>query len=189
MGSTRKKYFEEMEENLKSIRSKKEPSLIGTDKHEEFIELYNFAEHWLWELQEDECILNAYKLRAELWKQYQEKDREYEKAKGKRALLTILGFTIAYYFVFLLADKPTGIGIILTILPALFAAGIHFWANTIVFTWLNSKGREEQEHLDYLKKEIQKYETKTTKERCPTNQSLERNQKLFEQAKKDLENF
>ena len=95
----------------------------------------------------------------ELWKLYNEKDKEFEKAKGKRTLVTILGFTIFYFIVLCWIEKPTSIaGIGAYLIVAVVSGGIHFWINALVFSYLCNKGRDESEVLKQIKKEMDEAE-------------------------------
>ena len=95
----------------------------------------------------------------ELWKLYYQKDKEFEKAKGKRTLLTILGFAILYFIVFCWIEKPTSIaGIGVYLIAAMVSSGIHFWINAMIFSYLCNKGRDESEVLKQIKKRIDEAE-------------------------------
>lgn len=95
----------------------------------------------------------------ELWKLYHEKDKEFEKAKGKRTLVTILGFAIFYFVVLYWLWKPTDIkGIGEALIAALFFGGLHFLVNAAIFSHLCNKGRDESEVLKQIKKKIEEAE-------------------------------
>lgn len=83
---------------------------------------------------------------------YWERDEQFEKAKGKRMILTILGFSIFYYWVLYITVEPSGIGIFATILPAVMMAVLHVFVNATIFGNLAIKGREETEILERIEK-------------------------------------
>lgn len=93
----------------------------------------------------------------ELWKLYWQKDKEFEAAKGKRTILSILLFAVGYFVViYALSKQPSDWKIIGGILLAsIFFAGIHFWINSFIFLYLFQKGREEAEILERIKKRIE----------------------------------
>ena len=96
----------------------------------------------------------------ELWKLYCQKDKEFEAAKARRAILTILLFAVGYFVViYVLENKPTDIKTISGILfAAIFLSGIHFLINSIIFLHLFQKGREEAEILERIRKRINEIE-------------------------------
>ena len=94
----------------------------------------------------------------ELWKLYYQKDKEFEAAKTKRSILTILGFAVFYFVVLYFIEKPTGLDILGNVIFALIIAGIHFFVNAIVFGHLTNKGRAESEALNAIKKQIDNIE-------------------------------
>lgn len=100
-----------------------------------------------------------------LYKLYHEKDQAFEKAKGKRTRIAILGFTLGYLLLFYLIGKTallpddatlTDMVVLLLILiiPSFIVAFIHFWINLSVFSWLGARGREEYEELQSIKRKV-----------------------------------
>ena len=95
----------------------------------------------------------------ELWKLYYERDKEFEKAKGRRSVITIIGFSCFYLWVFYANWQPTnlkGFGAILIF--ALVVGVLHFWINATIFSYLCNKGRDENEVLKQIKKRIDEAE-------------------------------
>jgi len=93
----------------------------------------------------------------DLWKSYNEMDNRFQKAKAKRALLTILFFSVLYFALFCVINKAPAeniLGILGNILSAIFLGGIHFWLNSMVFSYLFRKGQEEQEALTRIEKQM-----------------------------------
>jgi hypothetical protein len=86
------------------------------------------------------------------------KDQEFEKAKLKRTLLTILGFSLFYFIVICQIGKPVGFNILLAIVSAIVLGGFHFFVNACIFVPLCQKGREESETLDRIRKRISELE-------------------------------
>ena len=95
--------------------------------------------------------------RDELLKLYYERDKEFEAAKGKRMLLTFLFFIAAYYVLFcLIFSWPDDLIIaIVCLLPSSFFAVGHYFVNSAIFGYLHTKGREENEILERIRKRIQ----------------------------------
>ena len=89
-----------------------------------------------------------------LYRLLQERDAEFEKAKGKRTIITILGLSIFYYWLFVNLGEPTGIELLFIIIPTIMIAGFHFFVNATIFAYLCNKSREENEILDNIKKRI-----------------------------------
>lgn len=95
----------------------------------------------------------------ELWKLYYERDKEFEKAKGKRALVTVIGFSIFYLVVLYSFLKPTDLkGIGATLIVAIVLGFLHFLVNLTIFAYLCNKGRDESEVLKQIKKRIDEAE-------------------------------
>ena len=90
----------------------------------------------------------------ELWQLYRQREKEFESAKLKRTVLTILGFTVAYFCVFYIQRQPAGWEIAGEFILALFVAGLHFIVNAAVFGTLVQKGETERKILEDIKKEM-----------------------------------
>jgi len=93
-----------------------------------------------------------------LYQRYYQMDKEYESAKLKRNLLTMLGFGILFFVLLNAIMEPTGWRVLIVLVMAIFLSGIHFFVNGSVFGWLAAKGREEGEHLNYIKRRISELE-------------------------------
>ena len=88
-----------------------------------------------------------------------ERGKEFEKAKGKRAIITVLGFAVFYFWCFsALEGMPTGIDIVAAIVGAIFVAGFHVLINAGIFGYLHRKGSEESEALESIRKRIRELE-------------------------------
>lgn len=83
-----------------------------------------------------------------------QREKQYENAKTKRNILTILGFTVPYFIAFYNDEKPAGLEILGTLVVAFVVAGIHFFVNTLVFSNLVRIGEDERKALEYLDKQI-----------------------------------
>lgn len=106
-----------------------------------------------------------------LYKLYYEKDNEYEKAKGKRTWLTVLGFTVFYLIVFyaisqkIIEPRFTNEGealLLLTVLSVIsfITSWIHYFVNAAIFGHISIKGREEYEILQKIQNEINELKRK-----------------------------
>lgn len=99
--------------------------------------------------------------KAELNRLYRllyERDKEFEAAKGKRTIITILGFAIFYFAVVYAVSKPAGLDIIYALVFAIVFAAVHFLVNATIFLQLFQKGREESERLDAIRRQISELE-------------------------------
>lgn len=94
----------------------------------------------------------------ELYRRLYELDAKFEKAKGKRMILAILGFAVFYFLVLYILNDPTGIEIIFDVLLAIVIAGFHFWINVTIFSQLVQLGREESAILENIRKRIRDLE-------------------------------
>lgn len=95
----------------------------------------------------------------ELLKLYYQKDKEFEAAKGKRTILTILLFAVVYFVVMYALTKPADWkGVCGNLLASIFIAGIHFWFNSIIFLTLFNKSDAETKTLQDIKKRISELE-------------------------------
>ena len=89
-----------------------------------------------------------------LYELYYERDKKFESAKGKRTILTILGFTAFYFYVLYSIGEPTGWDVLWALVVALVMAGFHFFINASIFLWLFRKGQEESDNLKAIKQRI-----------------------------------
>ena len=83
-----------------------------------------------------------------------EREKEFESAKLKRMIITIIGFAIFYFYVFYGLEKPTGIAILFCVLLSIVFATAHFFINATIFGALAQKGRAESDILENIRKEI-----------------------------------
>lgn len=115
------------------------------------------------------------KERDRLIRLYYEKDKEFESAKGKRTIISILFFSLVYLIILFSFDyaiiySSTGEGIHLKdivsnfmffvpmLVYSLIFGVIHFFANAAIFSQLSQMGRNENEHLKYIEKRIRELE-------------------------------
>ena len=97
--------------------------------------------------------------KAELNRLYQllyERDKAFEKAKLTRALITIAGFAVAFFLVmWKTTDKNDPLEILAMAVLAILLSGFYFFVNVIVFGYLSNKGRDEQDALERIRKQIE----------------------------------
>ena len=93
-----------------------------------------------------------------LYRLLYQKDQEFEKAKLKRTLLTILGFSLFYFVILYSIGNNTLKDIIMEIVISVVLGGFHFFINLCIFAPLCQKGREETSFLDSLRKRISELE-------------------------------
>lgn len=103
-----------------------------------------------------------------LYRQLHERDNEFEKAKGKRFIITMLVFTVVYFVILMIGAGFTDIssaieaifskaiiGILGILIASIMLAWFHFWANWSIFGQLSEMGRRERETLDAIRKRIE----------------------------------
>ena len=90
----------------------------------------------------------------ELYKMLLNKEKEVEANRNKRAIITILAFSLIYFLLFYFTEKPTGIEIIGAVFGSIFIGGLHFWLNSIVFSTLFRKSEAENKMLESIKERI-----------------------------------
>lgn len=104
------------------------------------------------------------KIKAEIGNHYRmivQKEKEFEKAKAKRTIITILAFAVLYFALLMISGSNTGIlGIIGTMLASIFLAGIHFVINATVFGQLSEVGKRETAALEHIRNRIRELENK-----------------------------
>ena len=96
--------------------------------------------------------------RKRLYKLLYERDKKFEKAKGRRMIVTLIGFAAFYFWLLCEFTEPMGWEIAGELAVAAVFAGIHVFANMLVFGYLANKGREESEILDSIRKRIREIE-------------------------------
>lgn len=97
-----------------------------------------------------------------LYRLLQERDAESEKAKGKRTIITILGFSIFYYWLFVNLGEPTGIDLLFIIIPSIMIGAFHVFVNGSIFAYLCNKSMQENETINSIKKRIREIEKGTS---------------------------
>lgn len=83
-----------------------------------------------------------------------QKEREFEKAKLKRALLTTLAFATGYFLLFTNLQETSGMDFGSRLILSIVLAVIHFFSGILIFTQLYSVGEAERKHIEYLEKEL-----------------------------------
>jgi hypothetical protein len=92
--------------------------------------------------------------KKELYKLLVIKEKQFEKAKEKRNVITILAFAIVFFVLLCIADKPTGLEYIYAAFAAIVIAAIHFLINGFVFSTLFQASESERAALDYMRKQL-----------------------------------
>lgn len=90
----------------------------------------------------------------ELYNLLHTKEREVETRRNKRAIKTLLFFSLLYFFLLYFATDPKGLEIIATLPAALFIGGIHFWLHSIIFSTLFTQSEAENKMLDDIRAKI-----------------------------------
>lgn len=100
------------------------------------------------------------KERDRLIRLYYERDREFESAKLKRMIITILFFSLLYFLIlFQISDVSDKTDFVPLVFVSLVFGGIHFWVNLTIFSQLSLKGREEREILESIERRIKEIES------------------------------
>ena len=95
----------------------------------------------------------------ELWKLYCEKDKAFQKAKGKRMRYTISAFAIMYFLLFYALDKPNNLEEIAgALVAAIVLSFIHLVVNATIFGKLSDASRAEDEALKAINKRMDEAE-------------------------------
>ena len=95
----------------------------------------------------------------ELWKLYYERDKAFQKARGKRAVYTIMAFTVMYAVLIYIREKPDNLIEIAGMLAfAIILAFIHMVVNVPIFWQLFDMSRAEDDTLKAIKKRIDEAE-------------------------------
>lgn len=92
--------------------------------------------------------------KKELYKQLVVKEAQFEKAKERRAIKTILAFAIVFFLLLCWVEEPSGIEFLWTAVLAVVVAGIYFVVNAAVFGWLSLQSESERRYLENLRKQL-----------------------------------
>lgn len=98
------------------------------------------------------------KLKRELYKALNEKEKQIEKSRLKRTLITIAFYSILFFLIWYFLEKPEGVEILGNLIASVFLGGVVFWINAMVFNTLNTKAQEENKALDQIKAKISELE-------------------------------
>ncbi len=90
----------------------------------------------------------------ELYKLLVVKEAQFEKAKERRAIKTILAFAIGFFLILCLVEEPSGIEFVWTAVTAVIMAGFHVVVNAAVFGWLSLQSETERKILEDLRKQL-----------------------------------
>lgn len=90
----------------------------------------------------------------ELYRLLIEKERQFEKAKTKRLIKTILAYAIAFFLFFCYLNKPSGLDFIGYALISVLVSAVHIWINAPVFSYLVRQGEAERKYLEDLRKQL-----------------------------------
>lgn len=101
------------------------------------------------------------KLKRELYKALNEAEKRVEKARLKRALITIAFYSVLSFGIWYICESPKGMDILGILLISMISGVITFFLNTIVFNTLNTKSRAEDNMLDSIRSKITELEKET----------------------------
>ena len=92
--------------------------------------------------------------KKELYKHLIVTEAQFEKAKERRAIKTILAFAIVFFLILCLVEEPSGIEFLWAAVSAVIMAGFHFVVNAAVFGWLSLESESERRYLEELRKRL-----------------------------------
>jgi hypothetical protein len=100
-----------------------------------------------------------YELRQELARE----EKRVDKAKAKRAIITILFIAAVFAGLAIYMDRQNGFNISILefiggLLGCVFLAGFYFWINAMIFCTLASKAQAEDRMLENMRKELAELE-------------------------------
>ena len=90
----------------------------------------------------------------ELYRMLVEKEAQFEKAKERRAIKTVLSFAIVFFLILCWVETPSGIEFVWAAILAVIMAGIYVIVNAAVFGWLALQSESERKYLEQLKKQL-----------------------------------
>ena len=90
----------------------------------------------------------------ELYNLLSVREKQFEKAKERRNIKTILAFAALFFILICKYEDITGLDYIAVAVVSIILAGIHFFINAIVFSTLFQASEDERKALDYLRKQL-----------------------------------
>lgn len=98
--------------------------------------------------------------KKDLYTLLHDKEEQFERAKSKRAIKTILALSVVIFAIMYFREKPRCITEIAgMLLVAIFLAGIDFLVHAIIFTQLTDKSTTENRILEDIRKKIKELES------------------------------
>lgn len=102
--------------------------------------------------------------KKELYILLQEKERQAEADKPKRAVKMMLLLTIPYFMLLYAVEAPKSLGEIAgTLILAIVTSVIGFFINAFAFNYLFGRSNAEQKEIDRIRKQIAELEEQETK--------------------------
>ena len=92
--------------------------------------------------------------KKELYRLLAVKEAQFEKAKQRRAIKTVLAFAIVFFLILCWVETPSGIEFLYAAISAVVMAGIYVVVNAAVFGWLAMQSESERRYLDDLRKKL-----------------------------------
>ena len=92
--------------------------------------------------------------KKELYRLLVEKEKQFEKAKERRAIKTILAFAVVFLLILCWVEKPSGMEFIWAAVAAVVMAVVHVFVNATVFGWLSMQSELERKYLEDLRKQL-----------------------------------
>lgn len=90
----------------------------------------------------------------ELWKLYCQKEKEFERAKEKRAIKTTLFFAAVFFALLCYSERPTGFDIVVALLASVIFAGFYVMVNVAIFAQLSEASESEKRILEDIKRKM-----------------------------------
>lgn len=90
----------------------------------------------------------------ELYKLLVVKEAQFEKAKERRAIKTILAFSIVFFLILCWVAEPSGMEFVILAVSSVIMAVIHVFVNAAIFGWLSMQSESERKYLEDLRKQL-----------------------------------
>lgn len=92
--------------------------------------------------------------RSQLQQHYFELERQFEANKTKRAVKTVLAFAVAFFIIWYIIGKPSGLEILGVLVASVFLAVIHVVINGAIFGQLCDANKAENKILEDIRKKL-----------------------------------
>jgi uncharacterized membrane protein len=92
--------------------------------------------------------------KKELYTLLSVREKQFDKAREKRLMKTVLSFTIVFFLLLCCLDKPIGLEYIFAAVVAFVMAVIHVLINGAIFGYLSMQSELERKILEDIRKQL-----------------------------------